>query len=76
MRTMVLADRGMLGADMQKDASGASAARGTFWLMRKNGAGNNKKFKKFNEENHFRCGNRTKCMRNCLNNAIDGNYSD
>ena len=52
-------------ADMQKDAS---AARG----MRKFGAGNNKKLKKFNEENHFKCGNQTKCLRNCLNNAIDG----
>jgi len=50
---MVLADRGMLGADMQKDASGASAARGTFWPMQKFGAGNTKKFKKINEENYL-----------------------
>ena len=40
-------------ADMQKDASGASAARGTFWPMRKFGAGNIKKLKKINEENHL-----------------------
>ena len=43
------------GADLQKDASGASAACGTFWPMRKLGAGNNKKFKKINEENHLLC---------------------
>ena len=31
-------------ADLQKDASGASAASGTYWPMQKFLAGNNKKF--------------------------------
>ena len=33
--------------DMEKDASGASAARGSFWPMRKFGTRNKKKFGKF-----------------------------
>ena len=53
-----------------------SAARGTFWPMRKFVARNNKKFNKIYEKNHQKCGNQTKYLRNCLNNAIYGNSSN
>ena len=58
---------------MEKDASGASAARGSFWLMRKFGTRNKKKNWEILEEIHLRCGHQTKCLRNDL---IDANYGN
>ena len=43
----VIGVRYQFTADMEKDASGASAARGSFWPMRKFGTRNKKKIGKF-----------------------------
>ena len=58
---------------MEKDASGASAARGSFWPMQKFGTRNKKNMWEILEEIHLRCGNQTKCLRNDLINANYGN---
>ena len=60
---------------MEKDASGASAARGSFWPMRKFRTRNKKKMWEILEEIHLKCGNQTKCLRNDLIDATYGNYS-
>jgi len=58
--------------DMEKDAS---AARGSFWLMRKFGTRNKKKLWEILEEIHLKCGNQTKCLRSDLIDATYGNHS-
>ena len=63
---------------MEKDASGGSggsAARGSFWLMRKFGTRNKTKMWEILEEIYLKCGNQTKCLRNDLIDATYGNYS-
>ena len=63
----------LVHADMEKDSSGASAARGSFWPMRKFVTRNKKTMWEIFEEIHLRCGNQTKCLRNDLIDAKYGN---